>query len=49
MTLVISANWYLTGAYSTQVHSRSQAVSRSVLLTAYVTFEPPGEAGEGLV
>jgi len=28
---------------------RSQAVSRFVPLTAYVTFEPPGEAGEGLV
>ena len=27
----------------------SQAVSRSVLMTTYVTFEPPGEAGEGLV
>ena len=28
---------------------RSQAVTCSVSLTAYVTFEPPGEAGEGLV
>ena len=27
----------------------SQAVSRSVLLTAYVNFEPRGEAGEGSV
>ena len=30
-------------------YPRSQAVCCSVLLTAYVTFEPPGEAGEGLV
>jgi len=30
-------------------YPRSQAVSHSVLLTAYVTFEPPWEAGEGLV
>ena len=30
-------------------YPHSQAVSCSVLLTAYVTFEPLGEAGEGLV
>jgi len=31
--------------YYSSVHASSQAVSRSVLLTAYVTFEPLG--GEG--
>jgi len=28
---------------------RSQAVSRFIFLTAHVTFELPGEVGEGLV
>ena len=36
-------------SFSGLSHLQSLIVFRSILLTAYVTIEPPGEAGESLV